>query len=132
MILTVHFMCYGREPSKQFQHIAGMFPVYLRGILRALIYPKGKRKPTYRVNNARVTRHKWANLPPLVAVLPQLVIVLLNVLTPFYALLMETCPPKLILSNCVLSGFTIWALSGIILAAFAKNEPAKGEGLSHG
>lgn len=118
MVLAVHYMCKGRGAARQFQHLAGLFPVYLKGIVRAALYPRRRAKPAYRVNNARTGRPK-RDWPPVIAVLPQLAFIAVNLAAPFYALAAGTCPVRLVAGNALLSAFTVWSLSSIVWAALS-------------
>ena len=116
MMAAIHFMCYKEAPAKQFRHLAGLFPLYFKNIFKALLYPKG-RKPKYRPNNSRTDLPKLEPRPHILAVLPQLLVIGLNAVVPFYATYYQTCPPRLIAGNAFLSAFAIWALSDIVAAA---------------
>lgn len=125
MIAAVHFMCFKEAPAKQFRHLAGLFPIYLKGVLKALLYPRG-RKPTYRPNNSRTDRPDMEALSPVFAVWPQLLVMGLNAVVPFYAIYYQTCPPRLIAGNAFLSAFAIWALSDIVVSALRKKRWPEG------
>lgn len=100
----------GRQPGKQFQFLAGMFPVYVVGTVRALFSPPG-RKPAYRVNNlakgARKARH-WLFL------LPQITLLAANALLPFYALYAGDVPAWVLAANMLVSAFVLWTLWPIV------------------
>lgn len=119
MALAMSYLCQGRQPGKQFKTLAGLFPLYISGILRALWYPKG-RKPAYRVNNRNALKI-LARQPGsrLLAVLPQLLILVLNATMPFYALYAGTCPPRLLLANVGVSAVAIWSMSQVVAAALS-------------
>ena len=105
-----------QQAGRQFQMLVGLFPVYLAATLRALFYPPG-RKPRYTPNHARrAARPK----PGVVAVLPQLMLVGLSAVLPFYAIAAATAEPRLILSNAFISAVAIWSFVPIIIAALSR------------
>ena len=107
------------EAGRQFQMLTGLFPVYLTGTLRALFYPR-RRSTRYRPNNriALDERKRSAVL----AVLPQILLLLANALLPFYAIVTGSAEPRLILSNAAISAVAIWSLLPVIVAALGKPE----------
>lgn len=127
MIAAVHYLCLGRAPAKQFRHTAGLFPVYLIGILRAAFYPKGRKKPLYRVNNARTSKSRLGSRPALLAVAPQLTLVAAHAIFPFYSIAMRICPPRVVAGHILLSVFAIWALSYIVAAALSAKRWPEGD-----
>jgi len=80
MIVAMRQLAAGEDPARQFQMLVGLFPVYAVNTLRALRYPRSK--PQYHVNNRRQARN-GGKRPPAFAVLPQLVVVALNLYLPF-------------------------------------------------
>ena len=112
MALALQSMFRRHEAGRQFQMLAGLFPVYLLGTVRALFYPRW-REASYTPNNARrrAARAAW------IAVLPQLAIVAANAALPFYAIAAGTAEPRLIVSNACISALAIWALLPAIVAA---------------
>jgi len=127
MVLAIHYMCLGGGAGNQFRHLAGLFPVYFINVIRALFYPKGGSKPGYRTNNAANINRIFRHRPAILAVLPQTILMLANLVAPFYALWAETCPVRLIAGNAFLSAFTIWTLFHIVSAALRRKHWAEGE-----
>jgi cellulose synthase (UDP-forming) len=127
MVLSIHYMCLGGQAGNQFRHLAGLFPVHFINVIRALFYPKGKKKPGYHSNNVGPASQTFRNRPAILAVLPQILLVGANVIAPVYALWAETCPVRLITGNAFLSAFTIWTLFHIISAAIRRKRWAEGE-----
>lgn len=104
------------EAGRQFQMLAGLFPVYLSGTLRALAYPPS-RESRYRPNNAAAPTDRR---PAFLAVVPQLALVTANAVLPFYAIAAGTAAPRLILGNAVISALAIWALLPVVVAAVSN------------
>lgn len=122
MVAATQYLCRGQQPGKQFRLLAGLFPVYMSGILRAFKYPKGK-KPGYCVNNSlHACMSYLREKPPVVAVLPQLTILALNLVMPFVALFSETCPPRIIAANVFISGIAVWTMSQVVMSAISPGE----------
>lgn len=126
MVGAIHVMFYGHNPAKQFRFFAGLFPVFIVGIVRALFCPKGAKKPIYRANNAAAKGGGDRQWPEFVAVIPQMLVIALNAVLPFYAIFAGTCKPRLIAGNAVLSAFCIWTLSYIVTAALRKKKWPEG------
>jgi hypothetical protein len=105
-----------QQTGRQFQMLVGLFPVYLFGTFRALLYPPGRR-PRYVPNHVRRSK---ARKPAFVAILPQLTLLAASALLPFYAIAAGTAEPRLILSNALISAAAIWAMLPAILAAVTK------------
>ncbi len=128
LVRSVYFVCMavamellfrGRQPGKQFQMLTGLFPVYAFGTLRALFSPRG-RKPQYRANNqdrARTAR------PRVLAVLPQLAVLLANAVLPFYVAAIGAVPGRLIAANIGVSALAIWSLLPVVLATLHRAAP---------
>lgn len=116
MTLAMRWLFRHHEPGKQFQMLVGLFPVYALNSIRALFYRRAK--PGYKVNN--ITR-KRRPLPPIVALVPQLTLLLANAVGPFYALAMNTAAPRVIAANCCVSALAIWSLSHVCLAALDRH-----------
>lgn len=125
MVIATKFLCYKQQPGKQFRLLAGLFPIYLRGIIRAFFYPKGK-KPTYCPNNATLRcSFSFKNKPPFLTVFPQFCILFLNLVLPFVSLYAGLCEPRIIAANILISGIAIWSMSQVVWAALfpGKWEP---------
>lgn len=118
MTLAMRWLFRHHEPGKQFQMLVGLFPVYAWNTIRALGYRT--RKPGYTVNNQSAPRKK-RQYPPIVALTPQLLVLLLNAIGPFYALLMEIASPRVIAANACVSAVAIWSLSHVCIAALDRH-----------
>ena len=105
-----------QETGRQFQMLVGLFPVYLWGTFRALIYPPS-RHPRYAPNHAV---RPSARKPAFVAILPQLTLLAASALLPFYAIAAGTAEPRLILSNAFISAAAVWSLLPAVFAAVSK------------
>ena len=105
-----------QETGRQFQMLVGLFPVYLWGTLRALMYPPSRR-PRYAPNHAV---RPSARKPAFVAILPQLTLLAASALLPFYAIAAGTAEPRLILSNAFISAAAVWSLLPAVFAAVSK------------
>lgn len=122
MIIATKFLCYKQQPGKQFRMLAGLFPIYMQGIVRAFFYPKGK-KPSYCPNNATLRcTLSFKNTPPLFAVLPQICILFLNLTLPFVALYTGLCEPRVIAANILISAIAIWSMSQVVWSALFPGE----------
>ncbi|MEW6268999.1 MAG: glycosyltransferase family 2 protein [Thermodesulfobacteriota bacterium] len=117
MVAAMRYLACGESPARQFQMLVGLFPVYLLNTLRALRYPRGK--PQYHVNNRRKAKRRTR--PAALAVLPQLVVVGLNLYLPFYAIALHTAPARVIAANALVSLLAIWTLWNAIEAALGKH-----------
>lgn len=118
MVLAIYYVFRRKSTAKQFKLIlAGLFPVYAWQTLRALFYPPG-RKPEYRSNGAE---RMWSlRGPALLAVAPQLLLLLANATLPFWALYRGTAGPWIVLANAAVSAFAIWSLWPVVSAAVRK------------
>ena len=116
MALALRALFRRHEAGRQFQMLVGLFPVYVVGTFRAFAYPPS-RSPHYRPNNAKNGR---TQRPPALAVLPQLLLLAGNVGLPFYAIFADTAPPRVILSNALVSAAAIWSLLPVVFAALGR------------
>jgi cellulose synthase (UDP-forming) len=119
MALAMRQLFRKNQSGRQFQALVGLFPVYLLAALRALAYPHGRR-PKYVINHQVKSKRRF-RLPPVVAVLPQLALILANAVLPFYALFVGVVPPRLVFVNIFISGVAIWTLLPMVLAALTTN-----------
>ena len=115
MAFALRTMFRRHHAGRQFQTLAGLFPVYLSGTLRALFYPPS-RESRYRPNNAPGR----GKPPAILAVLPQIAVVLANAVLPFYAIAAATAQPRLIVGNAFISALAIWTLVPVIAAALGN------------
>lgn len=116
MAIALRTLFRRQQAGRQFQMLVGMFPIYVLGTLRAFFYPP-RRGPRYVPNHA--TRPK-PRKPAVVAVLPQLTLLVASALLPFYAIAAGTAEPRLILSNACISAVAIWSLLPAVIAAVSK------------
>jgi cellulose synthase (UDP-forming) len=119
MALAMRLLFRKNESGRQFQALVGLFPMYVLAAVRALAYPHGKR-PKYVITNQVKARRRFP-LPAVVAVLPQLVLILANAVLPFYALFTGSAAPRLVFINIFISGVAIWTLLPMVLAALMPN-----------
>jgi cellulose synthase (UDP-forming) len=115
MTLALRTLFRKHETGRQFQMLAGLFPMYAGGTIRALFYPPRRRAP-YRPNNAVQSVRRR---PALLGVLPQMALIAVNAALPFYAILNETAEPRLILSSALISAIAMWSLLPTVFAALA-------------
>ena len=113
MAIAMQLLFRGRQPGKQFQLLTGLFPIYARGALMALFYPRGH-KPFYTPNNRA---RRVADRPRMLAVVPQLLVLGANAVLPFWAALDERIPGRLIAANITISALAIWSLLPVVLAS---------------
>lgn len=117
MVIATKYLCYRQQPGKQFRMLAGLFPIYLRGIIRAFFYPKGT-KPAYCPNNSTLRcAIVLQKRPQFFAVLPQICILLLNLILPFVSLYAGLCEPRVIAANILISAIAIWSMSQVVWSA---------------
>jgi cellulose synthase (UDP-forming) len=111
-ILLFRYLFFGKEPLKQFKMLCSLFPVYALGIVAALLYPRGYRKPLYRVNNTGSLAHigTWWH------VAPHLGLIFLHLSLPVIALLRNWCEPRLVFFNAIFSALIIYILGDLVLA----------------
>ena len=105
-----------QQAGRQFQMLVGLFPIYVLGTFRALLYPP-RRRPRYVPNHAS---RPAGRKPAFVAILPQLTLLAASALLPFYAIAAGTAEPRLILSNAGISAAAIWSLLPAVVAAMTK------------
>lgn len=124
MAIALRTLFRKQQAGRQFQMLVGLFPIYLMGTFRALMYPP-RRGPRYVPNHAS---RPPGRKPAFVAILPQLTLLAASALLPFYAIAAETAAPRLILSNALISAAAIWSLLPAITAAVTEKiwneEPA--------
>jgi cellulose synthase (UDP-forming) len=116
MALAMRALFRRHEAGRQFQMLVGLFPVYILSTLRALVYPRWRNAP-YSPNNAD-TR---ARRPAILAVLPQLALLLANAVLPFYAVVARTAAPRLIVGSACVSAIAMWSLLPAIGAALSPH-----------
>ena len=119
MAIALRTLFRRQQVGRQFQMLVGMFPIYLMGTLRALAYPP-RRHPRYVPNHAR---RSSVPKPAFVAILPQLTLLAASALLPFYAVVVGTAEPRLILSNALISAVAIWSFLPAIFAALTCKIP---------
>ncbi len=117
--LAAEHLYLGRNPGKQFQFLAGLFPVYFWSTLKALVYPPARR-PRYQVTNLERPNTRGTSL---VSIVPQLLLFAANAILPFYAILAGTTGPWVIVANVLVSAFVLWTLWPIITESLRAREP---------
>jgi cellulose synthase (UDP-forming) len=115
MSLALRWLFRGHQPGKQFQMLVGLFPVYAQNAVRALFYRKGK--PDYHVNNAYARRR---TTPSWLVLLPQITLLLANMIGPFVAMAIGSASLEVIAANACVSALAIWSLLHVCLAAFER------------
>ena len=60
-----------------------------------------------------------------------MIILLLNMVVPFYALLEGTCDPRIVAANIFISGIAIWSMSQVVMSAITPGEYAPEEDPNH-
>lgn len=120
--LAAEYLFRSRDAGKQFQFLAGLFPVYVWGTLKALLHPPGRR-PGYRVNNTGGTPTR-RRLPGWLVLWPQLLVFGAHVLLPVWAMVHGISAPWLIAGNAVVSCFVIWTLWPVIVAGIRHRADA--------
>jgi cellulose synthase (UDP-forming) len=123
MTIAMHFLFRGQQAAREFQMLAGLFPIYVWATLKALAYPPS-RKPRYRANNLGAQTFKpWTFR----IVIPQLIVLTANALLPFHAALRATATGRLIAMNVVVSALVIWSLLPVLFGTFGKHHHPKPE-----
>ena len=117
--LAAEHLYRGRNPAKQFQFLAGMFPVYLWSTIKALVYPPGRR-PRYQVSNISRADKRGVSL---LSLAPQLVVFAANAVLPFYAIYTGTSNAWIIAANALVSCFVLWTLWPIITESLRARPP---------
>lgn len=116
MAIALRVLFRKQEAGRQFQMLVGLFPVYLTATFRALLYPPS-RHPNYKPNHVRRSKRPK---PAFLAVLPQISLMGLSAVLPFYAIWSQTADPRLILSNAFISAAALWALLPVVFAAISR------------
>jgi cellulose synthase (UDP-forming) len=116
MALALRWMFRGHQPGKQFQMLAGLFPVYMLSTFRALFYRTRKPVPEGRATAAAPA------LPTVVALLPQLLLLVANIVGPVFALTNHDASVAFIAANVPASALAVWSLSHVCRAAFDRNK----------
>ncbi|HHP7236282.1 MAG TPA: glycosyltransferase [Desulfobacterales bacterium] len=100
-----------------FQMWTGLFPVFIRASLVALCHRRTK--PGYRVN----VKHERRQLkrPAALAVLPHMILIAASLAAIVYGLLFHSGSLDFRLLNCAWASWSIWTLSGIVLAALFRS-----------
>lgn len=117
-ISTMVVMQYPIDSKKPFRIWAGLFPAFASATFAAL--RSRREKPLYIVN--RKTQSKVGFREMSKAVLPQLSIMALIVVSCIYGIVFSTLPPFLLSINIAWGLWVIWVLSGIVFATFSQKE----------
>jgi len=99
-----------------YQMWTGLFPVFIKSTFQALWYRR--RKPPYRVT-AKEHRDQLKR-PAILAVLPQLLIILANLAAIIYGSLTHRRFEEFLMLNFAWAIWAIWTMSGICLAALSR------------
>jgi Cellulose synthase len=115
--LAYALLTYPTPYLHSFQMWTGLFPVFIHGTITALRHPRSK--PRYQAT--MVERRALLPHPAVIAVLPQLGLIIGCALAIFYGLLFNnTAPMDFLMLNCAWATWAILILSGICLAALGK------------
>jgi cellulose synthase (UDP-forming) len=117
MSLAYGLLNYPTPYLHAFQMWTGLFPVFIRASLVALCHRRTK--PGYRVN----VKHERRQLkrPAVLAVLPQIVLIAASLAAIVCGLLFHSGSLDFRLLNCAWAAWSIWTLSGIVLAALFRS-----------
>ena len=99
-----------------FQMWSGLFPVFIQATIVALRHRRSK--PAYRVTPKKSPRK--TKTPAIIAMLPQLTIIVGAALAIIWGLFFNTAPLDFRMLNCAWATWAIMILSGICAAALAK------------
>lgn len=123
---AMYYLFRAQDSGKQFRVLTGLFPMYAAGIVKALLYPPG-RKPPYRPNNAapREGQEQLKPRPGWSAVLPQAALLTANAVLPFYALVSGTASAAVVATNLPISAFAIWTLWQVVTTAVLREGAGK-------
>ncbi|UCH80749.1 MAG: glycosyltransferase [Nitrospiraceae bacterium] len=118
-LVAFKFLSYQQPNARQFQAQTGYFPVYIYGTVQALF--SRTKKPQYKPNTPKDIKR---NFPEILAVFPHMLLIVLNIVSPFYAMYFFV-PAHFVLVNCFFSAFAIWTLSSVVFATFVKKTWSK-------
>lgn len=132
MAVAYELLNYPTPYLHAYQMWTGLFPVFMQATIAALGHRRSK--PPYQVTSKKQqTEKKW---PGILALLPQLAIIGGSLWTIIYGVFYATGPLDFRMLNCAWATWTIWTLSGIILAAVIQvrwaEEAPELEGFSTG
>lgn len=111
MALALRVLYAKQSPAKLIQFTAGLFPIFLWGIIRAIISGI-RRKQTFRPGNATPE----SQLPSWVLLSPQLALFAASALLPYIAFHAGTLPPQQVAINGTISLLALWCLSHVLAA----------------
>lgn len=115
MYWTAH---YPQNTAKSIRMWCGQFPNFIYAIVLALLSPKSK--PSYKVTpKVNFDRSRF----PIVAVLPQLAVMALNLYAVGYAVVHKTCTFYVFMVNIFWIAWICWLMSQICYAALFSNRP---------
>jgi cellulose synthase (UDP-forming) len=101
---------------QSFQIWTGLFPVFMYATLVALCHRRSK--PVYKVN-PKIQSNKL-RYPAILAIIPQLIMILGSVAAVIYGLLFHSGPLDFRILNCAWATWAIIILAGICVAALSK------------
>jgi cellulose synthase (UDP-forming) len=117
-LLALTILEHPADSRKPYKIWAGLFPIFVKATIAAL--RSKSQKPRYVVNgklpdNPRLTQR-------LKAIVPQMSIILLTIVSIVYSLELDTLPMELFLVNAVWGSWVIWSLSAICSAAVKRKQ----------
>ncbi len=116
---TAHILNnYPYDVLKPSQMWSGSFPAFIYGSLVALFSPRSK--PRYRINPKTNTNSKSTS-SALLAILPQLLVILLLIVSGIYAFVNKTCSAALFTVNALWSIWIVWLLYRICDVSLKKS-----------
>jgi cellulose synthase (UDP-forming) len=105
------YLLHSRSPAKQFRLLAGLFPVHLWAILRALVRPPERGSAS---QGASTAHRRPADWPLWAGLLPQMAILGANAVLPFYVLARNEAMTWSLGPSLILSAFTVWTLWPVV------------------
>jgi cellulose synthase (UDP-forming) len=117
MSLAYGLLNYPTPYLHAFQMWTGLFPVFIRATALALVHRRTK--PGYRVNIKQ--ERQQLERPSALAVLPHMIIIAASLAAIVYGLFFHSGPLDFRLLSCAWATWSIWTLSGIVLAALFRS-----------
>lgn len=111
MVGALRYMFRGRNAGKQFQFLAGLFPVYLTGTIQALFAPP-QEHVDYTPNNIGAVGQGGGH--PLRALWPQALLIAAHAALPFVSVALELAPARIVAANACVSAFVLWTLWPVV------------------
>lgn len=111
MVAALRYMFRGRNAGKQFQFLAGLFPIYLTGTVQALFSPP-KEDLEYTPNNIGAVGQEGGH--PLGVLWPQALLIAAHAVLPFVSLGLGLAAPRIVAANALVSAFVLWTLWPVV------------------